>query len=164
MSSGPGLIDATIKFLERIESALLVLCLSLMIGMAGYQVIARNFFDTGILWGDALVRVLVLWITFIGAMVASRKDEHIRMDLLTRFVPPVFDAYLKRFRSLFTAGIAAAFTWYSFEFVMLDYEDGVRAFASVPAWMCEVVMPLGGLVITLRYIIHTIFPPSSASP
>ena len=65
---------------------LLILLLSLMILLAAYQVVARNFFDTGILWGDALVRVLVLWVTFIGATIAARDDEHIRIDLLTRFI------------------------------------------------------------------------------
>ena len=139
-----------------IESGLLVLLLSSMILLAAYQVIARNFFDTGILWGDALVRVLVLWVTFVGATIASRNDEHIRIDLLTRFTGERSSLWLDRFRSLFTAFIAAVFAWYSYEFVRLDYEDGIIAFASVPAWVCELVMPLGAGLICLRYLIRTL--------
>ena len=139
-----------------IESGLLVLLLSTMILLAAYQVIARNFFDTGLLWGDALVRVLVLWVTFIGATIASRNDEHIRIDLLTRFTGERSSIWLDRFRSLFTAFIAGLFAWYSFEFVRLDYEDGIIAFASVPAWVCELVMPVGAALICLRYLIRTV--------
>ena len=158
------MIKRVVKALEFAENTLLVTALSLMIGLAAYQVLARNFFDTGILWGDALVRVLVLWVTFVGAMVASRNDEHIRMDLLSRFVNPDSQLLLQRFRSLFTALIAGVFTWYSLQFVLLDYEDGITAFAKVPAWICELIMPAGGAVITLRYLIHTVFPPDSTSP
>ena len=79
------LTDRLLAGIRFVESGLLVLLLSTMILLAAYQVVARNFFDTGILWGDALVRVLVLWVTFIGATIASRNDEHIRIDLLTRF-------------------------------------------------------------------------------
>lgn len=127
-----------------------------MILLAAYQVIARNFFDTGLLWGDALVRVLVLWVTFVGATIASRNDEHIRIDLLTRFTGERSSVWLDRFRSLFTAFIAGVFAWYSAEFVLLDYQDGIIAFASVPAWICELVMPVGAALIALRYLIRAV--------
>ena len=63
-----------IGFLQKIESGLLALILFLLIVLAAWQVVARNFFDGGLLWGDGFVRVAVLWVTLIGAMVASRKD------------------------------------------------------------------------------------------
>jgi TRAP-type C4-dicarboxylate transport system permease small subunit len=149
------LIDRLVSGLKFIESGLLVVLLSIMILLAAYQVLARNFFDSGIMWGDPLVRVLVLWVTFIGATIASRDDEHIRIDLLTRFIGPVSEKYLVRLRSLFTAVIAGVFSWYSLQFVLLDYEDGIIAFAKVPAWMCEVVMPFGAGLIALRYLLRT---------
>ena len=130
-----------------------------MIVLAAYQVIARNFFNTGIIWGDPLVRVLVLWVTFIGGTIASRNDEHIRMDVLTRFVKPGSEILMKRFRNLFTAVIAGLFAYYSLQFVLLDYEDGITAFARVPAWVCESVMPAGAAVMCLRYLMHTFKPP-----
>ena len=60
------MIDRLAAGLKFIEDGLLVVLLSSMILVAAYQVIARNFFDTGILWGDGMVRVLVLWVTFVG--------------------------------------------------------------------------------------------------
>ncbi len=153
------MIERLTRALRFCEDAVLVLALSAMIGLAAYQVIARNFFDTGLLWGDSFVRVLVLWVTFVGAMVASRQDEHIRMDLLARYLNPARRAVLVRFRSLFAAVIAGLFTYFSAEFVLLDYDDGITAFAKVPAWVCELIMPVGGAVICLRYVLHTISPP-----
>lgn len=157
------MIERSIRILRLLEDTVLVSSLSIMIGLAAYQVIARNFFDSGIFWGDSLVRILVLWITFAGATVASRNDEHIRMDLLARFVKPSSQVLLVRFRCLFTAVVAGIFTWFSFQFVLLDYEDGLTAFADVPAWVCELVMPVGAAMVTVRYLLHTLFPPEQSS-
>ena len=52
--------------------------------------------------------------------------------------------------------VSGVFTWYSYEFVRLDYEDGIIAFASVPAWVCELVMPIGAGLICLRYLIRAL--------
>ncbi len=148
-----------IRVLRRVEDGILALILAAMIALAAYQVIARNLFDTGLLWGDALVRVLVIWVAMIGAMVASRNDDHIRIDLLARFVPPHWQGLLKRFANAFTCAVMGVFAWHSTRFVRFEYEDGTLAFASVPAWACEAVLPVGAAVISLRYLLHTIDPP-----
>lgn len=157
-NTGGLLIERLVSGLRILESSLLVVLLGGMILLATYQVVARNLFETGILWGDSLVRVLVLWVTFIGATIASRNDEHIRIDLLTRFVGDRFHRPLARFRNLFTAFVAGVFAWYSLEFVILDYQDGIIAFAAVPAWVCEAVMPFGAMLISLRYLLQTFRP------
>ena len=150
------MIERLVSGLKVIESGVLVVLLSAMILIAAYQVVARNFFDNGIIWGASLVRVLVLWVTFVGATIASRNDDHIRIDLLTRFVGERSDQWMTRFRSAFTAFVAGVFAWYSLEFVILEYQDGFIAFASVPAWICEAIMPFGALVICIRYLLHAV--------
>ena len=145
--------------MRLVESGILVSVLTSMVLVATYQVVARNFFDTGLLWGDALVRVLVLWIALVGAMVASRNDEHIRMDVVSRFVSPRVERHLKRFTSAFTCVVLATFGWYSLQFVLIEYEDQMIAFASVPAWVCESIMPVGAFVMSFRYLLHVFSPP-----
>ena len=158
------MIDRLVAGLRFVESGLLVLLLGTMIVIAAYQVLARNLFDTGLMWGDGLVRVLVLWVTFVGATIASRNDAHIRIDLLTRFVGKLSSEWLERFRSLFTAFVAGVFCWYSLEFVLLDYQDGITAFGKVPAWICEAIMPIGSGLICFRYLLRTIAPERTDAP
>ena len=71
--------------LHRAEDALLVFLLSAMIVLAATQILLRNFLDSGFVWIDPLLRVLVLWLGLIGATVATRNNRHIRIDLLSRF-------------------------------------------------------------------------------
>ena len=153
------MIDSALRVLRSIESGLLVGMLATMILLAAYQVVARNLFDSGLLWGDSLVRVLVLWITLLGAMVASRNDDHIRMDLVSRFLGERGQRALARVGSLFTCFICVCFAWYSYEFVELEYQFGDTAFAQIPKWVCEAIMPFGAGVMALRYLLHTISPP-----
>ena len=145
--------------LRWLENALLVLVLAAIIAVAAYQVVARNLFATGLLWGDALVRVLVIWVAMVGAMVASRNDEHIRIDLLARFVAQRWRRVLARFANGFTCLVLGAFAWFSFAFVRLEYQDGIIAFGAVPAWLCEAILPLGAAVMCLRYLLHSLDPP-----
>jgi len=141
--------------LLKVEDTLLVALLLLMICLSVLQIVLRNLFGSGILWSDALVRILVLWIGLAGAMVASRKGEHICIDLVTRYLPERLRHATGAVVSLFTAFICAVVTWHSFTLLRFEFEDGTRAFAMVPVWVCELIIPLAFTVIALRYLLHT---------
>ena len=145
--------------LRRIEDAILALLLGAMIGMAALQVVLRNLFDSGIIWGDSAVRVMVLWVAMVGAMVASRNDSHIRIDVAARLVAERYRPWIARITHAFTATVLGIFAWASFEFVRYEYEDQTIAFANVPAWACEAIMPVAAAIMALRYVIHVIKPP-----
>ena len=65
---------------------------------------------------------------------------------------------LRRIGSVFTCVICGLFAWYSYQFVVLDYQDEIIAFGRVPAWICEAIMPLGGAVMSFRYLLHVFRP------
>ena len=63
-------LEKGLALLHFLENGLLVGLLVAMIGIAVTQIVMRNGFDSGFLWADSLLRVLVLWIGMIGALVA----------------------------------------------------------------------------------------------
>ena len=132
---GGGRIEQILARLRRLEDSILVLLLMTMIGVAASQVILRNFFDAGLHWGDSLVRGTVLWVALVGAMVASRDDSHIRIDLLSRMVKPEHEHWVLRLTRLFTCLVLVLFTWGSGHFVYYEYVDNAIAFGVVPAWI-----------------------------
>ena len=151
------------RVLRRIESGLLVALLLAMIGVAVYQVVARNLFDTGLTWGDGMVRVALLWITMIGAMAAG-PDGHIRVDVVGRFASERTARRLARVTNLFTAILCIALGWYSITLIGYDYADGTPGFGAVPAWVCELVIPVASGVMGLRYLIASIKPTPVEEP
>lgn len=142
-----------IKLLCRIENGLLISLLLVMIFMAVLQIVLRNLFDSGILWGDGLVRVLVLWIGLVGAMIASRSNHHISIDVISRYLPASVKKVSDLFIYLFTAAVCSIMAYVSLRFVIMEKEGGMTAFAAVPAWLCESIIPVAFSIISLRYFI-----------
>lgn len=151
-------INSTLALLRRLEDWILVSLLIVMIAMAASQVVLRNFFDSGLYWSDSLARVAVLWVALVGAMVASRDDSHIRIDLVSRLVQPEYKHWVERLTRFFTFAVLCLFTWGSGHFVYYEYVDEAIAFGDVPAWMLEIIMPVGGGVMALRYLLLAIKP------
>jgi len=141
--------------LHRLEDAILVGLLLLMIGMAVTQIFLRNLFEAGIVWSDVMVRILVLWVGLIGAMVASRHDNHITIDILARYMPERAKIYADVLIKLFTASICTIAAYYSLLFVQMEFSDGGIAFANVPTWLCEAIIPFAFTVIALRYFLSS---------
>jgi len=146
-------LEKIISILYQIEDSILVFLLLIMILMAAGQIVLRNIFETGIVWGDMLVRTLVLWIGMAGAMIASRDGNHIRIDIITSFVPKKFKNYLNSFIELFTCVICFITAWHAARFVLMEYNDNIIAFASVPSWVCTSIIPVSFFIIGIRYFI-----------
>ena len=127
------------QFLEKIEGALIVLILSLTILLSFGQMLSRNFFDMGIVWGDTLLRQWVLWLGFLGASIAVRHDKHISIELLSNLPNLFLDRTLKAF-TRFSAGIISGFlTWSAWSFMLFEKDaesilflrDGLLGFSAV---------------------------------
>lgn len=139
--------------LTHLEDGILVLLLAWMISLAVLQIVLRNFFDAGIFWSDVLLRILVLWIGLFGAMVATRGDKHITINLVARFLPEKVKETADGIMKLFAAAVCAVAARYSLDLVQLEYHDGGMAFGPIPAWLCEAIIPLAFTVIGLRYLV-----------
>ncbi len=148
-----GTAGRIVGMLHRVEDVILVGLLFLMILLAVSQILLRNLFDGGVVWGDPLLRVLVLWIGLIGAMVATRQERQIRMDVFTRYLSRGMKAVSETLVSLFAALVCLVACGYSARFVMDEYSFGGAAFASVPTWACASIIPIAFLVIGLRYLL-----------
>jgi len=140
-----------IKAVNFIEDSLLVVILSSMIILAVYQIISRNLFAEGVVWIDPLLRTLVLWVGLAGAVVATRTDHHIKIDIFAKYLPNNFQPYVHRVIYLFTCLICLLISWHAARFVFSEYEYGTIAFASVPAWLAAIIIPISFFLIATRY-------------
>ena len=141
------------RFLLLLEDALLVLMLAAMLFLSTAQIVLRNFFDSGISWGDPFLRLLVLWLALLGAMVATREKNHISIDLLSHFFSSKVQEKLQRITSLFTGIVCLLLSWHAARLVAMEKADGTVVFASVPAWLAEIIIPVGFGVMALRFLL-----------
>lgn len=146
-------LDRADRIGRRIENALLVVGFSALALLAGAQIVLRNVFSVGIVWGDPLTRILVLWLALIGAIAASRDRKHIAIELADRILPPSLRRIVVVIRSAFAAAISAAVAWYAFSFVRESYEYG-DTLLDLPAWWFQAVMPVAFALIAYRYLLR----------
>ncbi|MBQ63303.1 MAG: C4-dicarboxylate ABC transporter permease [Gammaproteobacteria bacterium] len=138
--------------LHRFEDGALIAALASMLILAIVQIALRNIFDSGLLWVESFLRILVLWVAILGAMVATREKNHINIDALSRYAPRGLRLALQLCTTLFAAATCTIVAWYSVEFIQFEYEDQTIAFASVPTWVCQSILPIGFTVMAVRFV------------
>lgn len=147
------------RFFSRVEDLILATLLGTMIVLAVWQIVQRNVFGNGFVWTDELLRLLVLWLTMVGSIIASRNDHHIRMDLLINLLSPRWQTRLKRVVYLITAVACGALSWASMRFVLMEIEFESLLLGSCPAWWFQIVLPVGFFLIAWRYLLLSVWPP-----
>lgn len=143
-----------VLWLNRFEDNIVIILLASILLFAITQVILRNFFDSGIVWGENLLRVLVLWLGLSGAIIATRQRKQIRVDVLSQFLPEKYKNNIKRLNLLFTAIVCLIVSYYSFEFTLLEYEAASLAFEKVPSWITIIIIPVSFLMMSIKYLIQ----------
>jgi len=152
----PPPLARLLDVMHRIEDGLLVAVLGTMIFFAVLQIVLRNVFDEGIVWADPLLRILVLWVGLVGAMVASRTDHHIAINVLSRYLPPAAKAAAGALVALFTGMVCSVIAYHAVRFVASEYGGGVMAVGRIPVWVGEAIIPVAFIVIALRYFLMTV--------
>ena len=146
------------RLVLRLEESLLGIILLSTIIFAVAQIFLRNFFHSGIPWGDSLVRILVRRLGLIGAMIASRNHRHIKIDIISRHLATANQLRLRRFTDTFSAIVCFIVAWYAFTFARIEYQDGMLAFENVPVWLTEAIIPFGFFIMAVRFLLSAVLP------
>jgi TRAP-type C4-dicarboxylate transport system permease small subunit len=142
--------------LNKLEGGLLILFLSAMILLAFAQVVLRNVFFAGILWGDILLRHLVLWIGFLGAAIATSNGRHISIDALTRFLPTRPRQAVSVLTHLFAAAICYLLLRGSITFIRNEIAMQTTVYESIPSWYGEIIIPVGFGLLVVHFVIRAV--------
>ncbi|KIG01748.1 TrapT dctQ-M fusion permease, dicarboxylate transport [Caballeronia concitans] len=84
-------LDTVLGHLVEIPAALLVVA-EIVVLLAG--VTSRYALHTPLVWSDELASMLFLWLAMLGAVVALRRGEHMRMTALVGMASPGMRAFL----------------------------------------------------------------------
>ena len=142
-------------FVSKIESWILVGIVLLMVSMSFLQIVLRAF-SIGILWGDILLRHLVLWVGFIGASIATREEKHINIDIFSRFFNERGKLIVKGMIYLFAMYVSWLLADAAWNFVMEEIEYESMLYGKIPAWPFQIIIPIGFWIMTIRFGLLTI--------
>jgi tripartite ATP-independent transporter DctM subunit len=117
-------LEATLAKVVEIPAALLVVA-EIVILFAG--VVARYGLRSPLIWSDELASILFLWLAMLGAAVAFRRSEHMRMTAIVASAGPAMRAYLDVVATCAALAFLLMIAWPSFEYA---YEE---SFITTPA-------------------------------
>jgi len=137
--------------LYSLENWILFFLVMAMLGLAITQIFLRNVCDFGLVWAEALSRLMVCWDTMIGSMIAARSSQHIRIDLLDQYAPDKIKKLITGVVYLLTTFICFTLFYFSLLFLQFEYNDGTIAFANIPSWIIISILPLCFLVICVSF-------------
>src|SRR5438309_2648674 len=119
-----GSLESWLGALVEIPAAMLVVA-EIVILFAG--VVARYGLHQPLIWSDELASILFLWLAMLGAAVAFRRSEHMRMTAIVANTRPSMRAYLDIVATCAALAFLILIAWPAYEYA---YEE---SFITTPA-------------------------------
>src|ERR1700730_12040843 len=110
-------LEAWLGMLVEIPAALLVVT-EIVILFAG--VVARYGLHSPLIWSDELASILFLWLAMLGAAVAFRRSERMRMTAIVASARPAMRAYLDVVATSAALAFLLLIAWPSYQYA---YEE-----------------------------------------
>jgi len=130
------------------------LAAAFLIGAAALPVVElllRNLLDFGISGATAIRVNMTLWVGFLGAMLASRRGQHLRISTGFDHLPEGRRRWAAAGVAMVGLGAGAGLTWGAYDFVVQETWSQVTV-AGLPIWVVETIFPLCFAVVTLRFL------------
>jgi TRAP-type C4-dicarboxylate transport system permease small subunit len=137
--------------LTRIENVLAASALGLATAIAIVAVVLRYAFGIFLFWSEETIIYLIIYSTFLGAVITLRHNEHVNVD--------IFGAFMKGRGKRALAVLAAAITvvylvCIGFFAWLLLFEpfstSTITPSLKLPLWVVEAAVPVGLTLMLLR--------------
>lgn len=148
-----SILERLEKAARFLETATLVMLLSAMMLLAVGQIVLREVFETGFVWADELIKLMVLWLAMVGSIAASRENRHIRIDALSHVLPDLAIEVTRVVVDLFAAFVCAVVAWHAWSYLQLEIEYQDTVLVDFPAWIAHSVMPAAFFLISFRFLV-----------
>lgn len=132
----------------RMEKALVVALFAAMIGLIGFNIVARNLFNHSYRIILEISPILVLWLALLGSTLALKYQRHIRLEIILRHVAPPLRRSARSAACLFGLAVMAVLLAASVKFVQNEVAMfGLKGWASV-------ILPVFFALAAFRFLIQ----------
>jgi C4-dicarboxylate transporter DctQ subunit len=139
------------RVLTRIENVMAASALGMATLIAIVAVLLRYVFGIFLFWSEEAIIYLIIYSTFLGAVITLRHNEHVNVD--------IFGAFVKRRGKRILGVLAAAITVVylvcvgSFAWLLLFEPFSTSTITpslKLPLWVVEAAVPIGLTLMLLR--------------
>jgi tripartite ATP-independent transporter DctM subunit len=148
-----SLLRKTARLAWNAENALAVIVLACLSLVPVIEIVARTWFKTGLLGSTDYVQHLVLWITFVGGMFASREQRHLSVTAGVSLFPASWRVWISTGVSFISVAVVSCLAWSAFLFVKIGIDPSQTVGVIRTQWVAF-IMPVGFAVMALRFVVH----------
>jgi TRAP-type C4-dicarboxylate transport system permease small subunit len=144
--------DFTCKAIEYMIAA----CMAGMVVLVFGNVLLRYGFNSGITLSEELSRWLFVWMTFLGAIVALRKHEHLGTDMLIGRLGPVGKKICLGISQLLMMFICVLLFQGAYEQAVINWSSTSAVMEASLSWVYFpgiIFAVLGGLMIAMDFFL-----------
>ena len=153
--SGRGLLailDRAIHWLTQLADQLAALVCVFLIAATTAAVIVYQQGIT-IVWLDDLLRMLLIWLVYLGAVSLCFHNDHITMDLIYVRLPATVRRTLDIFIALLGIGLCGYVTKFGLDSMLREIGYGTLLPSGyLPAWPQSLAIPLCFALMTVAYV------------
>ncbi len=141
------------NWLGKVEAFFISTLLLTMIFLAFLQVVMRGLFNTGLPWADSVVRLMVLWLGLIGAALATRLEQNLTMEVLTKYIGETAKNYASVLVKLFAIFVCCCLVSASLRFLADERSAGEIFYHVFPSWYTVSIIPIGFSLIAFHLFV-----------
>lgn len=131
------------RTLLKVQEVVLFTTTIVMVGVLGMVVLCRYVLHEDFFGYDEIVLISAFWMYFIGSSYAMEKGEHVRADIVERFLPPRGKKRLRTVAGFVQTGLAIYLAILSIQFLM----NATKVWPISSAWEIPLVLPMGAVTV-----------------
>lgn len=142
--------------LHRILKYILVLMFLLLILTVLLQVFSRFVLSVAIPWTEDGARLILIAITFLGAAVALRDNEHVAITFFIKKIPSRYHSHINIFFNMMILFFLIFFIKGSLEMTSMNWVLPIVSFPKLKIGYIYTILPFSAFLMAF-FIIHRIF-------
>lgn len=145
------------KIWNRAEQTLVGVFGLAALAFALWQIVSRYFFPRqSISYAEEVIVYLLIWAIMIVSSQLVRTDGHVRPDLVLNVVPAGVARWMEVLNCVAAIAFCGALVWYGRQVVDIALLIDERSASDLrfPMWIYYAALPVGGLLMLIRYVIR----------
>ena len=144
------------ELMKKIQFLVRVICsfaLALMSTIVLMQIINRNIFSGSFKWVEELAGMCMIWITFLGAALATTLNAHTRIELFVSLLPRRLSKCIFALGDLVCAAFSLTLAYYSYPLIVANLHTMSPAM-KISLSINYIVFCVATLLICIFYLVR----------
>ncbi len=145
------------NFCKKLAGILSILTGALLIGVLALSmlnIILRNVLSISWLMGDVLLKLMFVWLIFLGSSVVLYQCDHLKMDFFSRKFSPRMTRIVAYAGTILTMGLLAILIFYGLKVTSIRMSIPFESYKLIPTGYLFLSLPVCAVMMMVFCVDH----------